>query len=421
MSKITKTIKLVFTEISTNNNKWWKGELFDNGDVVTTWGRIGEGTQSKTFSSAGQAFLDKKEKEKIKKGYTLARVLGDEAGGTIISPKDANLHKLAHSQLFKQNPQNSQLAKLVDRLIATNIHNIVSQTNIIFNSSTGLFQTPLGIVTKEAIDDARDLLVEIKKSLIDKNKAKLVKLASKYLRIVPQVLNRKLLVEDIFPDSDSVKKQADILASLEASLASVVTPLDKDKDKDYSKEEKIFDVYLDILNDDKERKRIMNYYSSSMKSSHGYSHVKIREIYSSKLNKMDKDFNRKLGNCKEVYHGSGMGNILSILKSGLKCSPPSSAYIAGKMWGNGIYGAINSSKSLGYTFGKWGGKSSESGWLFVCDFAMGKVYEPASTRSSPPSGYNSIWAKAAKCGLCHDELIVYNDNNVNIKYLLEVK
>jgi hypothetical protein len=159
-----------------------------------------------------------------------------------------------------------------------------------------------------------------------------------------------------------------------------------------------------------------------MKSAHGYDHIKIRQMFTVKVHEMDKEYNRKSENHVEVYHGTSQANLLSILKSGLQCSPPSAAYIAGKMFGNGIYGAINSSKSLGYTYGRWGGSTSgDSGWLFVCDFAMGKIYEPTSACSGPEDGYDSVWAKAQKVRLNHDELIIYKNNQVNIKYLLECK
>src|SRR5581483_2999812 len=165
---------------------------------------------------------------------------------------------------------------------------------------------------------------------------------------------------------------------------------------------------LDILDSkDNEYDRLVSYYQKSMKAMHGYNHIKVRQIFKVKIHEMDKAFDTKLGNITEVYHGTSQANLLSILKSGLKVSPPSTAYIAGKMFGNGIYGAINSSKSLGYTFGRWGGATADSGWLFVCGFAMGKIYEPTGHCHQPAAGYDSVWARSNKCNLYHDELIVY--------------
>lgn len=418
MATLKKKIQLVFCEVGENSNKVWEGELYDDDTVITRWGRIGNTLDSKTFAGVGESFFLKKEKEKLKKGYTHSTTLAvDKSTTSVVSPKDTNLHKIAHAQLAKKHPQ---LSALVDRLVAANIHNIVSQTTITYNSVTGLFQTPLGIIRQEGIDQARDMLVAIKKALIDKD-SKLPKKVSEYCRVIPQRVSHRFTVESVFPNLDAVEKQSDILDSLEASLkASIVPPPSTTKD-DNKLEEKVFEVDLDVLTDAAETRRLEAFYHSSMKSSHGYNHVKIRQMFSVRVGEMDKSFDKTLGNITEVYHGTSQANLLSILKSGIKTSPPNTAYIAGKMFGNGVYGAINSSKSLGYTFGRWGGSSGDSGWLFVCDFAMGKIHEPTRTCSGPPSGYDSIWAKSNKVGLQHDELIVYKNRQVNIKYLLEVK
>jgi poly [ADP-ribose] polymerase len=375
-----------------------------------------ESMQSKEFPSAGETFLLKKEREKLKKGYVYPKTIGNVAKDASKVVATNSLEVIAKQQLAKNN--NPQLSKLIDRLVKANIHNITSHTNIKYNAGTGLFQTPLGIITKEGIDEARNLLVEIKKSL--KKESNLKTLASQYLMIIPQDIGVKFDVKAIFPDDDAIQKQANILDSLEASYQSVVSNPVADDGKP-APVEKVFEVDLDVLNDDKERKRLVDYYESSKKRMHGYDHVKVREIFAVKIHDMDKGFNRSLAPIQEVYHGTSQANLLSILKSGLKVSPPSTAYIAGKMFGNGIYGAINSSKSLGYTYGRWGGSSGDSGWLFVCDFAMGKIHRPNGTCSHPASGCDSVWAESKRCGLHHDELIIYKNNQVNVKYLLECK
>jgi poly [ADP-ribose] polymerase len=434
MPKLIERVKLVCSSIEKNNNKVWIGELYDNGDVVTRWGRIRDPKgniedqlDSKSFPSAGESFLRKKEAEKLrpkkdKESYSRARTLED----VTIVPNAArnlsqnNLAAIAKEQLAKNHPH---LSKLIDRLVQANIHNIVSQTSITYNSATGLFQTPLGVVTQDAIDEARNLLVEVKKSLIAKAKD-LPELVSAYLRIIPHDVGVKLTVESIFPDLDSVQKESDILDSLEASYKAVMSQPKTVDDGKPAPVEKVFEVDLDILSDVQERKRLVDYFENSKKQMHGYGHIKVREIYQLNVMEMFKTFyteGKKVGNIVEAYHGTSQANLLSILKSGLKVSPPSTAYIAGKMFGNGIYGAINSSKSLGYTFGRWGGSAADSGWLFVCDFAMGKVHRPSGTCSGPASGHDSVWAEAARCGLYHDELIIYKNHQVNIKYLLECK
>jgi len=248
----------------------------------------------------------------------------------------------------------------------------------------------------------------------------LPKLVSNYLRLIPQDVGMKFRVESVFPDVSAVQKQSDILDSLEASYQAMVSAPKPKQDK-AKPVEQVFEVDLDILKDAREIRRLEDFYHRTMKSMHGYGHIKIQQIFTVDIKDMSRGYDTKLGHDTEVYHGTSQANLLSILKSGLKTAPPSTAYIAGKMFGNGIYGAINSSKSLGYTYGRWGGGGGDSGWLSVCDFAMGKIHEPTSTLSRPPAGYDSVWAKSHKVGLHHDELIVYRNNQVRIKYLLECK
>lgn len=75
-----------------------------------------------------------------------------------------------------------------------------------------------------------------------------------------------------------------------------------------------------------------------------------------------------------------------------------------------------------YTFGRFtGNRNVDSGWLFVTEFALGNTYYIKSYGGNRPKGYDSIWAKKENTGLRFDELIVPNDNQVRIKYLLEIK
>jgi hypothetical protein len=184
--------------------------------------------------------------------------------------------------------------------------------------------------------------------------------------------------------------------------------------------EQVFQVDMDVCQDQRERRRLIDWYEKSKRSMHHYDNVVVREIFSIKLHDMDRRFERNTNPIEEVWHGTSQANCLSILKSGLRVSPPSTAAIAGKMFGNGVYGAKVSSKSLGYTFGRWGqGGTGDSGWLFVCQFAMGKtkvVYDCCNQ----PRDHDSVWAKSGR-GLYNDELIVYRNSQVTITHLLECK
>jgi poly [ADP-ribose] polymerase len=418
MSAIKEQVKLIYSDCTgdENKNKVWIGILYDNNDVETQWGRIGNTLQSKRFNSVGRHYLQKKKDEKLKKGYTELHVVETVANSTK-TIANSSLNVVAKRDIIVSSPE---LTKLIDRLVKSNIHTIVSSTTLSYNDTTGLFSTPLGVVTQHAIDEARDILAEIK--LNYNNEVQLRKLTSTYLRFIPHAVGMKLNPYKIFPDGDeAIQKELNIIDSLQASYDASQTPVVKPDAKPESSDA-VFKVNLDsVAIGSPEYKMCMEFFAKTNKPQHGYQNLRVGAAYKVDINHMSSNFDSgKVGKHTQVWHGSSEANLLSILKHGLKTSPPSTAYIAGKMFGNGIYGSETASKSLGYTMGRWGGSTSSSGWLFICDFAMGNPYYPTHTIQRIPAGYHSCWALPGKCGLANDELIVYQDQQVNIKYLLEI-
>jgi poly [ADP-ribose] polymerase len=225
--------------------------------------------------------------------------------------------------------------------------------------------------------------------------------------------------QSVIPNDTALQKQMDLLDSLESSyqatLAAPIVPGTPAK-----AQEQVFKVDLDVLTDQAERNRLDRFFEGSKKRMHGYDTVRVREIFKVNLHDMTNAYETQTSPHEEVFHGTSQANCLSILKSGLKVSPPSTAAIAGKMFGNGVYGAKASTKSLGYSMGRWGqGGVGDCAWLFICDFAMGKT-QIVHSSCNPQRGYDSIWAKAGQ-SLSNDELIVYRNSQVKIKYLLECK
>ena len=103
--------------------------------------------------------------------------------------------------------------------------------------------------------------------------------------------------------------------------------------------------------------------------------------------------------------------------------PKSSSHVTGRMFGDGIYASDISSKALNYSVGYWGGKRDHRVFMFVLDMAMGREYIPSGYNGKryPPKGYDSTFAKSGKSGVINNEMIVYNLNQVNLTYLLELE
>ena len=414
---ITKTVRMICSNIDGNNNKFWNADLHDDGNVFVLYGRVGYAGQSEGPFTGGQSFLDKKIKEKKKKGYIEFDGIAVESSKTTVSVI-SDVREVAKKQIQFSSPQ---LEKLIERLAASNIHNITSSTKITYDVNTGLFSTPLGIVTPASIDEARNLLALIKAQKENGKDEHFGPAINRYLMLIPHDFGMTKVQH--FVDSMDFMQELNTLDSLEASYTSFTTSV-KENRTEKSIEEQIFNVKLDTLdNGHPDFKEIDKWFENSKKKAHGYDNVRIKNAYVVDIKDNSDMFEKSgkvLGNLTRVFHGTSEANLLSILKSGMKVSPPSTAYIAGKMFGNGVYGAVQSSKALGYTFGRWGGSTAASGWLFICNFAMGKMYNP--TRSgSPPSGYDSTWARAGDCNLFHDELIVYSNHQIHITHLLECK
>lgn len=405
-----------------NNYKYWNAKLYDDDQVHAEWGRVGCVNPDSGVWPGGESYLSKKVREKEKKGYSHQKTVGEavasSGSGTVV--RNSDLHSIAKAQILKTS--SPVLDRLIKRFVDANVHKITSSTQITYNSTTGLFTTPLGIVTMDGLTEARDLLAKLAPKVRSRRFGPDTDaILCQYLRIIPQALGMKrYTTETVIPDDNAIQKQNDLIDSLESSYQAMTSAPKAPTATGQKPAETVFKVDLDVLADANERRRLEQYFENSKKRQHGYDNVRVREIFKVTIHDMANAFEHKTTPIKEVFHGTSQANCLSILKSGLKVSPPSTAAIAGKMFGNGVYGAINSTKSLGYTYGRWGqGGVGDSGWLFICDFAMGRIY---STQSScdKPSGYDSVWAKAGY-SLANDELIVYRNPQVNIKYLLECK
>jgi len=410
---ILREIKLINSDVDSNHNKYWNAILHDDGKIDVEYGRVGYSGQTETYDSSrgGERFLEKKIKEKIKKGYHELKVIKDNISSVSIQKKDLK-------EIVKQkvSSQNSELDKLVELLIETNIHNIVSTTNISYDKNSNLFTTPLGIITLDSITEARSLLDNLFNKIV-------VKDVNQYLRLVPQSFGMKKFDISVFSDKNFIKKQSDILDSLEISWNTITkTPL---PDSTKKQEDSLLDIALDILdNSSPEYNRINTKFEKTKKHEHHSSkHLKIKKIYTIQLNKMKKSFsecNINPSNIMELWHGSNVANILSILNSGLKISPPSTANITGKLFGNGAYFSSDSTKSLNYSCGYWSKSKVNNVFLFVADIEMGNVYIPKYGESLPKCGkYHSCWAKPNISGILNDEMIVYKENQINLKYLIE--
>ena len=126
-----------------------------------------------------------------------------------------------------------------------------------------------------------------------------------------------------------------------------------------------------------------------------------------------------------LWHGTRVGNVLSMMKNGMKIINSKTNIVTGRMFGDGLYFSDISTKALNYSLGTWNGVgkgNKNKYYALVCSVFMGKIYEIKnndSVLSFPVSGHQSTFAPKGVRGLQNNEMIVYNENQVIPMYLVE--
>jgi len=317
-----------------------------------------------------------------------------------------------------------RISKLLDQLVQENIHNVTSSTSIKFTA--GGYATELGPVTPQHVAKARVALEGVN-ALIGKDGADaddpdVKKANSAYFSLIPKAFSMRISAEDMILTSDAVLREFDILDQLETGVKMGTAMTGS-----ASQRLNALGTDIEFLNDLDEVKRIKAYVRGSKAGNHRGTDVwdyDVAAIYRVRLPAERARYEaavKRFGNVQEVFHGSANANLLSILKGGLIIPPSTSGHVTGRMFGDGIYGANNSTKSLNYSIGYWGARRSSSGnaFLFLADFAMGRT-QPAMSSCHPQRGYDSIWAKKGH-SLYNDELIVYSLEQCTLKFLIEMR
>ncbi len=419
---IIKEARYVLTNIAANNNKFWNIRLFADGSCETHWGRVGEDGQHRLAAGFTEGAFDSKCREKAAKGYKPQKTLGNTAPGGAVGIGGEKLARLASAQIETNSPE---MMKLVAYLARVNVHRILEATTLQYDEARGTFSTPLGIVTADAIAEARALLSQIGVFVHgqDYGNAGFTARVNEYLMLVPQNIGRaKPQPETLFPDLEAVQKQGGILDSLEASL-QVALSSPREEDKPQVPEPRLFEAKLHLVEDGREIDRVRRKYRATQRAMHACAHLDVRRLFRVEIASMRRAFEedgKRIGNVQELWHGTRASNLLSILKSGFVIPPSNAAHCTGRAFGNGVYFSDQSTKSLNYAYGYWSGTREETCYMFLCQVALGRSYTPGSCAEQlPKPGYDSTFARAGRSGVVNNEMIVYSTDRINPIFLVE--
>ena len=468
---------LNFTDIVNNNNKFYNLEILkdDKGKMYlyTVYGRVGASGAKEYRVCDSQAQAEKEAlsiiKSKTKKGYVevkLAQVtVGSSAGQAKVdnSVSVEALKKLG-ATVVEESAQVSKLHPEVQSLIRA----WFGATDEFVQLNLDTKKCPLGQLALSQIDLAKQILDEARKQVHGKKPdvTELNRLTSQYYANIPHVLphrinadllrfdddakiDKALDILDVFADAKNVQAVISRKSAIDSQYATLKADLEfiDPKDPIFKWIDNLVHVtrahnhgFLGKLKTHrvfrlKRHGEEENWLKTSEKIAKECGVFSPSETYAKYLQERtdipkDQGSLYKNANILPGWHGTRRANMIGITTKGLLIRPSGVAH-AGSMYGDGIYWATNSTKSMNYCDCKGsyyaGGGSNKTAYLFLADVAFGSSKVVGSSHFYSRENikpHHSVWAKAGgKTGLYNDELITYVPTGPgqqhNIRYIVE--
>ena len=323
---------------------------------------------------------------------------------------------------------------------------------------------PLGKLSQKQIDKGYAILSKIKIALKQKQQTQAIKddisdLSSQYYTVVPYVCGRA--APPVIDTDAMIDKYTATLDELSNITVAAKIVKDTNSKSAKSKIHPIDGVYNQLnttikpvdKNSD-EWKIIKDYVHNTHAPTHSNYTVELLDIFEIQREGERDGYQKafgKLDNKTLLWHGTRLTNYCSILQKGLLLRPDvlPGTYITGKMFGYGIYGANSFSKSFNYCGAS---KSNNVACLFLGEFALGNTSNRTQSDyyitkdklaqtghhstwgqgKTTPSGYSTL-SDGTKVpngkltnsnttgSLLYDEFIVYDQNQLNLRYIVKVK
>lgn len=403
-----KVMYLMMVTADANNNKYYK--MIPKGDTfIVEYGRVGSKPQVRSYPIKD---WNKKLREKLSKGYTDKSELMED----LIQEE-----KPKEKKLYLDIP-NKDIQNIVDRLQKMAKQTISANYNITSDK-----------VTQAMVDKAQDILTNL---IAIQNVDDFNKLLLELFEVIPRKMHKvsEYLAQTKDDFSKIIQKEQDLLDVMKGQVYqhSVTQSTENEQVEDDSPTMNILEAMglefqpvddLDIVK--------IKYHLGQDENKFYRAWKVTNKATQQSFNTYIKDNNNPT--TKLLWHGSRNENWWSIINSGLVLRP-TNAVITGKMFGYGIYFATKARKSIGYTSlsgSYWARGSSTSAFMGLYEVAYGKPFDVYSFDSKYYSlnyenlqkmcqGANCLHAHAGKM-LANDEIIVYQQPQTTIKYLVEIR
>ncbi|KAJ2619437.1 hypothetical protein GGI26_005837 [Coemansia sp. RSA 1358] len=448
-----------------NNNKFYSVELLeDQNTIVVSYGRVGSAGTKHQYTG-GERKFESLLRTKRNKGYKDAMI---EDGNSDSSQQ----HNVIEKALEEVSYKDDDAKELVRTISEKNVHKITDSSGVTFDAADGLFKTPLGVIQRDGVKKAIELLSRIEGMLpkfLDLREkepdAVLIEQCSgqkrnangavitikvppskelneifqqirilneEYFVIIPNKVKDARNLSNLLFSQQAIDQQK---ATCDALLETLNLMSDLKKRKEDSSDVKpngkpVFNVEIETVTDESVLNLIKGMFEITKNSSHGYSssNSRVVKVYRICLDAQQKPFiecSEKIGNVKMLWHGTRTQNLLSIMSKGLLLPDKSPGQKSGAMFGHGLYFARQSTKSLGYCDGGYwtgSGNINNTIYMFLASVAIGNSFTPVgATNGPPPNGYDSYWAMPGVSSVFNDEIIVFSSGQVRLDYIVEIE
>lgn len=355
------------------------------------------------------------------------------------------------------NPPECTLDKRIQIFIA-----LISDTKMMAKTmqdfNIDLKRMPLGKINKKQIKDGFEILKKIAKKLLgDAVKESFSHLSSVFYTYVPVSVGRSM-TPPVIDNKDMIEKYVDMLQVL-TDLEIAGSILDKKNLEKFGKMHRYDRIYqqlnvdltpIMINNKSKEYQMITTYIQNTTAPTHDYYALEVLDAIRVNRSEENTRFN-DCGNNVLLFHGSRTANYMSILSQGLRIN--NNAPRTGSMFGPGSYFSNCATKSANYCYAS---SNNNEAIMLLCMVSLGKTYNKLNSEYItylPNQKYHSCWGQGksttnpkeaikikeketnksilvpmgklidsgVKGSLLYDEFIVYQENQIKIKYAVRLK
>jgi len=389
-----------------NNNKYYN--IFPEGDRLRVeYGRI-DATKTTTYYPISK--FETQVKSKIKKGYVDVTDLKKDLVQEISTANPESPYKEI---------ENAAIKAIVDKLHAMARETI--QKNYTVKASA---------VTHDMVDAAQKIIDDLanSSSTVEEFNANLLKLFT----VIPRKMGnvRDYLSNKAEDFARIISKEQDLLDVMRGQI--YVKPDNEPVEAVEKKQQTILEelglVMEETTEDDVAMiKSLMNESAGKFRKAWRVTNLKTQERFDKFVQEND------IKDTRLFFHGSRSENFWSIIKMGLVLRP-TNAVITGKMFGFGSYFSNKCAKSIGYTSlsgSYWAHGGNNIAYMALFDVAYGTPYDVYNFDSKYYNldynklqqfkpGANCLHAHADRGMLRNDEIVVYKEEQMTIKYLIEI-